>query len=437
MRILFLPSDTGGGFGHISRCLALARECKSTGHTCAFVLNDTKYENKVGSDFAVYVAAKITSFRDRLFGRITGVFRRKIDSPPLYLMISGLDYQVVRDRFFTTKDVEYVLAEYWKVVRDFKPDVLVGDTNLLVWMLGRKADLPVVQVVRYASHPATAKLIWWHAIPENMIPPDSAALFNPILERAGLENIARAEDLLRGDLYMVPSMPELEPILPSADTQFVGGLLAGTKPQNETSWTDDWRVGDHPLIYVSIGGGASSVGSRMFFSMLAEAFSGFPARVVVSTGGKFPSESFSSLPANVRFFDWVPGRALISMADLVIFHGGYATMMETVAAGKPTIIVPFHSEQESNGRRLEQLGAGRVLRLSHEAFEEVKASWPQGTYSYLIQKSFDLVPDELRLAARDILADSEYTYKTQVLQNKIASYGGSSKAVDLIQKCCA
>lgn len=435
MRILFFPSDRGGGFGHISRCLALAHEATSLGHTCGFVLSDAKYERKVGSGFSVIVTRGRIPFLSRLLGSVGRLRRQTTEPRPLYLMISGLDYQVVRDNLFTAQDVELTLEEYKKAVGNLKPDVLVGDTNLLVWMLGQKVHLPVVQIVRYASHPKTAKLVWWDEPPSNVVPPDSSALFNPILERAGLECITRAEDLLRGDLYIVPSVPEMEPMPQDEKTEYVGALLTAAGSQPEKPWTDGWLVDGIPLVYVTIGGGAGPVGSRLFFSTLVEAFADASARVIVSTAGKFPSSSFSQLPANIRFFDWVPGRMLISMADLVLFHGGYATMMETASEGKPTVVVPFHSEQESNGRRLEQLGAGRVLKLSKEAFKEVKASWPHGTYSYLVQRSFDLSFDELRSAVHDIIGSSEYSVGAQVLRQRIAKYGGALNAVGLIQKC--
>jgi hypothetical protein len=63
----------------------------------------------------------------------------------------------------------------------------------------------------------------------------------------------------------------------------------------------------------------------------------------------------------MHVFSWLPGAAMVARADVVLFHGGYGTMMETIRAGVPSVLLPFHTEQEGNGRRLEQNGAAQVL----------------------------------------------------------------------------
>ena len=113
------------------------------------------------------------------------------------------------------------------------------------------------------------------------------------------------------------------------------------------------------------------MGNNLFFQTILKAFAGKPFRVVVSTSDRFGKDDFPDLPHNIMVFPWVPGKLLISRADLVIFHGGYGTMMECVAYGKPSIVIPFQTEQEGNGRRLEQLGCGALLRLSEERGQRV------------------------------------------------------------------
>ena len=224
MRILFFPSDLGGGFGHISRCLAFAQEGKQRGHECAFVINDKKYESKIGENFTVFSSINghtwvsfSSMVKDYLFGKKSSV-------APLFTVFSCLDYQVLRDGLSSKKIIETKLIQYEDIAKSFRPDVLIGDTNLLVWMLSLRIKVPVVQIVRFASHPKTAKLIWWKNIPEGITPPDSSALFNPLLKKTGLEPINKAEDLLQGDLYIVPSIPEVEPIPEDEKTAYVGEL---------------------------------------------------------------------------------------------------------------------------------------------------------------------------------------------------------------------
>jgi UDP:flavonoid glycosyltransferase YjiC (YdhE family) len=432
MKILFFPSDRGGGFGHISRCFAVAQEAKARGHSCAFVLSDTKYEAKIGSWFPVFMMRQQAPWSTRLLGILADILRPKGKSIPLYICISGLDYQIIRDGLVSEQSIENVLKGYRSAVETFKPEVLVGDTNFLVWMLSREVGVPVVQIVRYASHPMTAKLIWWENIPRGIVPPDTPALFNPILKNTGLQLIDKVEDLFRGDLYIIPSIPEIEPIYGDARTEYVGGLLVSANTKTTGPWSE-WLDDSTSVIYVTVGGGAGPVGNKLFFSSIIEAFADYPARIIISTGGKFKVDDLSVIPSNIRFFDWVPGRQIISRANLVIFHGGYATMMETIAAGKPTMVTPFHSEQEGNGRRLEQVGCGHVLKLSNEPFHRIDTEWPFGKYSYVVQRRYDLTSDQLRSTAHEILENTEYSVNTQALQKKVLGYGGSLRAMELIE----
>ena len=181
MRILFFPSDLGGGFGHISRCLALAQEGKQRGHQCAFVLNDTKYGNNISKDFRVYISKKGSGFLSFLSILKNSLFTKESSVAPLFTEISSLDYQVVRDGLSSEKIIENILDQYVKISKNFNPDVLIGDTNLLVRTLSQKIEVPVVQIVRFASHPKTARIIWWKNHPEEMIPPNTCDLFNHLL----------------------------------------------------------------------------------------------------------------------------------------------------------------------------------------------------------------------------------------------------------------
>ena len=61
----------------------------------------------------------------------------------------------------------------------------------------------------------------------------------------------------------------------------------------------------------------------------------------------------------------VPQLALLPRVDLVICHGGNNTVNETLAAGKPMLVMPVGGEQTDNAERVRYLGAG--LRVSTTA----------------------------------------------------------------------
>ena len=338
-----------------------------------------------------------------------------------------------RDGLTDERILKHTLDQYLEAVHRFKPDLVVGDTNLMARTAATKAILPIAQIVRYATHPDTKGIIWWDDKQDIMEPPDSLQLFNPWFQKIGLGAMTKVGDLLRGDLYLVPSIPELEPIPPDARTMHVGQLSIIDRDEPTPGWLQE--INDSlPLIYVTIGGGAGQVGNKLFFQTVIETFRDKPVRVVVSTSDRFDKHDFSHPPNNIMMFPWVPGKHMISRADLVIFHGGYGSMMECVSYGKPSIVLPFQTEQEGNGRRLEQLGCSLILKLSHEQPKHMEGKWKYGKFTFSVQNRYDLSAEELFGSANKVLNNIEYRNNALSLKSKTEAYGGPSMAMELIEK---
>jgi len=328
------------------------------------------------------------------------------------------------------------VREAARLIQRLKPDVLVGDTWPLTSIVGQLARLPVVQIIKSVVHPAEPRLIWWQDTPAGLISPDPRPVFNPVLQRLGLPEIRRAEDLLDGDLFLVPSIPELDP-LPQEEldnrTHYVGAL---TQTNPEATDPPVWLYTldpARPVVYVTIGGGAGPVGGRKFFAAVDDALDGTGWQGIVSTSARFSPAELPPPPPNVRIESWVPGPAVIARADAVLFHGGYGTTMETVRYGKPSVVLPFHSEQEANARRLEASGAARVLLPSHEPFQAIPGRWKGGNFVTLIQRHSDLAASDLRQAIAAVLEDGRYAQNAQRLSRDLSQYGGPAQAADLIQ----
>lgn len=420
-RAFFFPSYLGSGFGHIGRCLAPASELPARGWEVAFALSGPHLRRVREAGYLVYEPRK--PFRPRT----------ETSEGPAFTIFSDMNFQLVRDGFHHPRVVRATVEEGMRFVSHFRPDVLVGDTWPLTSVIGRLAGLPVVQIIKSVAHPAQPNLIWWQQPPSGLISPDPRPVFNPVLRRWGLPEITRAEDLLTGDLLLVPSVPELDPLPPGLpDTHYVGALItSGGSSAQEPPWFADLDT-SRPLLYVTIGGGAGPVGSHRFFALVAEAFADTAWQVIVSTSAKFSPADLPTPPSNVRFQSWVPGLAVIARSDVVMFHGGYGTMMECVRCGVPSVVIPFHSEQESNGRRLEASGTSLVLLPSSETPQAVPGRWAGGKFTTLIQRSSKLTAIQLRQAAEKVRIHETYRQNAKRLQDELARYGGPRQAAELV-----
>jgi UDP:flavonoid glycosyltransferase YjiC (YdhE family) len=254
-----------------------------------------------------------------------------------------------------------------------------------------------------------------------------------VVKEIGLPMIEKGEDLLHGDLYLVPSIPALDPLSEASDTYYVGPLA---KPATDRSSLPEWAAELNPakpLVYITLGGGAGPVGGPEFYTLLFDALSREDIQVVASTGSRITREDIPKPPANFRLETWVPGQAVIEMADLVVYPGGYGTTMELVRAGTPGLVIPFHTEQESNGRRLEQQGAGMMLLSAVEGAVIQEKPWFGSCFSYMVFPKTSLSPSILRSSIKRLLEDPVYAQKADHLRATASSYPGASLAADLVE----
>jgi UDP:flavonoid glycosyltransferase YjiC (YdhE family) len=421
---LFFPSYLGSGFGHVSRCLALAEELKMRGWHAHFALAGIHADKVRQAEFSVFEPRR--PFRPRA----------RETSAPAFTVFADMNYQIARDRFRTPRIVRATLREAQGLLKRVRPDVLIGDTWPLTSIIGQRAGLPVIQIIKSVVHPACPRLIWWENAPADLVSPNIQPIFNPVLAKLGMPPIKRAEDLLVGDLLLVPSIPELDPLPQGlANTHYVGPLTQrGPRMVEHPDWFDQLDS-DRPLVYVTIGGGADPVSGIHLFKVLFEALGDLALQVVVSTSIRPKPGDLPMPPANFVLEEWVPGLAMIARSDIVIFHGGYGTTMETIHCGVPSIIIPFHSEQEANGRRLESSGAGLVILHGKDPYQSVQLRWPGGDFTLLVAPRPTVKSLTLRQTVERLLSDELFRRNAMRLKNELAIYGGPSLAADLVEHC--
>jgi len=346
-----------------------------------------------------------------------------------------MSIQVVRDGFYNPQRVRQRIEAELALVHRYKPDVLVGDTWLLTSIVGKLASLPVAQICKSIVHPGAPNLVWWREMPPELVDPDVCPVFNPLLEQYGLNVIERAEDLLVGELLLVPSVPELDPLPDGLDaTHYVGPLTRQNAAASQLDPPFDVLDRDRPVVYVTLGGGADPVGSQEVFGVFNEAFSGLGLQVVVSTGLQFSPEDLPRPPDSVQYHRWVPGPALIKRSQCVVFHGGYGTTMETAQYGTPSVVVPFHSEQEANGRRLAAAGMAEVIAPDPASCRVVRHRWPYGEFTLLARYEPFLSAELLRETVLAVLGNPSYPASAQRLQKRVLEYDGPARSVALISK---
>jgi len=311
-----------------------------------------------------------------------------------------------------------------------RPDGLVADFAFLAGSVAADAEGVPYAAVFHSGLPFRGKGIppFGSGLPIGS-PPSSWRAYAEMEKRVGRKTDSRVNRARRqcglpempGDivrrpyspyLNLIASVPEIEAPRHNltAQTHFIGPCFGRRRPL-----TADFPFGqlreDCRKIYVSLGTVFND--KPEVFRTLARALDDARYQVILSAGGAYETLKRERLPDNVLLRLRVPQVELLPRVDLVIGHGGNNSTNETLAAGKPLLVLPIGGEQADNARRIEWLGVGRSLGIA------------------------SLHEREVREAVESLLADPALPARSRRLQEAISRSGGAGAARSLLEAMIA
>jgi hypothetical protein len=150
------------------------------------------------------------------------------------------------------------------------------------------------------------------------------------------------------------------------------GATTATTPDPLPDW---WKGAPDPLVYVSFGSVASTLGLFPdFYNGVVGALADLPIRVLLTIGDEADPGALAPLPDNVHVERWWPQAAVMPAAAAVIGHGGLGTTLLTLAAGVPMVVMPLFADQPFNARRVAAVGAGLALEGGPAAISNLGAA---------------------------------------------------------------
>lgn len=110
-------------------------------------------------------------------------------------------------------------------------------------------------------------------------------------------------------------------------------------------------------IYISMG---TINKNEEFYRNCIEVLKDTDYQVIISMGTN--TDSFGELPENIQIYESVDQMAVLSISDLFITHCGMNSVSEGLYFEVPLILFPQTPEQGAVAKRVEELGAGSLLK---------------------------------------------------------------------------
>ncbi len=169
------------------------------------------------------------------------------------------------------------------------------------------------------------------------------------------------------------------------------------------------KLQNRTVIYISLGT-VVSAGQIEFYRMCFEAFQEMDAIIILSTAAFKELDQLAPVPENFIVRSFAPQPLLMPYLDVFVSHGGMNSIHDAMAHEVPLLIIPQTFEQTLNGLRIEEVGAGLMLRP-----EKVQIS-----------------TQTMQEAVTDLLTDKTYHHHLASIKASFDQAGGVDKAMEHI-----
>lgn len=355
-------------YGDCSRAIEVGKAMANRGNPVRFFIHGGRYEDSIrraGLDLRV-LEPRLTDEQNRILMALDQ-HRAPVDTPLP----------------FTEHQLRDMVESNISALEEFQPDAAYCGLDLSCFISVQHLRLPMVTFVPTALCPALydTKLVSFpNAMETNFLVryclpgwmkrelikrsmrgkpmKQSAAVYNRVRALYGLPPIYNYIDLARGDLTLLPDLPELSG-LPEEDLPdgyaYTGPVFATLDLEipAEVDRVFGRRTGLN--IFVAMG---SSGGADLLRSVVGHLRSVEGHNVVCATTNILdpaelgpPSESFYAC----RF---LPAHRVNERADVAVIHGGQGTVQTAAWAGTPVVGIGMQWEQQANLDGLAQAGMG-------------------------------------------------------------------------------
>jgi MGT family glycosyltransferase len=212
-------------------------------------------------------------------------------------------------------------------------------------------------------------------------------------------------------LYLVPSSPEFDydrRDLP-ASVRYVGPCVVQQRNAQTSAWLRQLRR-DRPWVHATEG--TLHVAEPLVLGATARGLANLQMEVILTTGGnREPEEvNLGPLAPNIHLVKWISHSELFPLTNVVITTGGAGSVLASLGAGVPLIVIPTEWDKPDVAQRVVASGAGLSISPRH------------------------CTPRRIRRAVEQVLGDPSFRRNAQRLAEAFGRYGGPRRAAELLEE---
>lgn len=415
--------------GHLYPQISVAHALRERGHQVAVYTHESARAVVEGEGFTLFPFEHVDARRyERIHAMEAAV-------PPTQPKYRTLAVAMTAYRDMLIGSIPEMVSDLQPIIQRWRPDVIVTDpalwaSILVVWEL---MGVPVALLTQMIGSmiPGPDAPPWGPGLP----PPRSTGTrlmakavqlgtdivaFNMrrnvdrVRARYGLRPMGCSVNAFTGTLplYLIPSVRELDYNRQDQPphVHYIGPCV-WTRPAGGRAL--DWLETiprDRPWVHATEG--TAQYQEPFLLRAAARGLARQPFEVILTTGQATRDPAalgLTELPANVHVERWVSHQDLLPRCAALVTTGGAATVLASLAAGVPLVVVPTFWDKSDNAQRVAEAGVG--LRLSPKR----------------------CTPEALRAAVTRLIEEPSFRENARRMAARFAEVPGPQRAAELLE----
>jgi MGT family glycosyltransferase len=379
--------------GHLYPQISVAHALRDRGHEVAFYSHESARPVVEGQGFTFFPFVQVDERRHQrvhaLMGRV----------PATQSMHRTLAVALRAYRDMLADAIPEQMEDLQLIVGQWRPDVVVTDPAMWasILVLWEVSGVPVALLSQMIGSliPGPDAPPWGPGLPPprtlgtrllaratqlgvDMVARNMRRHVDRIRARYGLGPMGCSVNAFTGrlPLYLIPSVPELDYNRRDqpANVHYIGPCVWTNPGAAPLDWLDELPV-DRPWVHATEG--TAQYQEPFVLRAAARGLAGLHLEVILTTGqfARDPKAlGLDGLPANIHVERWVSHEDLLPRCAAVVTTGGAATVLASLKAGVPLVVVPTFWDKNDNAQRVVEAGVGLRLAPRHCTPERVRAA---------------------------------------------------------------